>query len=208
MADAPAGASDGEPPSLLTLPRPLLAAILLLSGDGDAAALARCAAVCRDFRALVRAGGPWPQLTALRVVSPGGRCPFRLAARTGSLQRLAVLADSGVGGGDELLVLRDAPLHHVTLHGLVALSKATLLAVCAPSLETLDVSGCRADAEALAAVLDRCPKLHELSADNCPLGASVAPRVLCFAAHSRLAQTTAPAPRTPRSCCAGCAAAR
>jgi hypothetical protein len=169
-AAAPAGADAGEPPSLLALPRPLLAAVLLLSADGDAAGFVRCAAVCRDLRALVRGGGPWPQLTALLVASPGGRCPFSLAARAGSLQRLSVHADSGVGAGDELLVLRDAPLRQLELHGLVELSRATLLALCAPTLATLDIGKSRADAETLAAALDRCPKLRELSADSCAHG--------------------------------------
>ena len=169
-AAAPAGADAGEPPSLLALPRPLLAAVLLLSADGDLSGFARCAAVCRDLRALVRAGGPWPQLTALRVASPGGRCPFALTARAGSLQRLTVLADSGVGAGDEMLVLRDAPLRQLTLHGLEELSRGTLLALCAPTLASLDISRSRADAETLAAALDRCPKLRELSADSCAHG--------------------------------------
>ena len=169
-ADAAAPAPD-EPPSLLALPRPLLAAILLLAADGDASGLARAAAVCRDLRSLLRCGGPWPQLTALCVASPGGRCPFRLAARGGSLRRLTLLSDSGAGGGEELLALRDAPLSHVTLRGLPELSKAALLAVCAPTLEALDVSGCRVQAEALAAAVDSCPKLRELSADDCALGA-------------------------------------
>ena len=168
-AAAPAEAAAEEVPSLLTLPQSLLAAVLLLAGDGDAAALARNATVCRDFHALLR---PWTHLTALRVASPGGRCPFTLAARGGSLQRLTVLADSGVGGGGELAVLAHAPLRHVELHGLAELAKASLLAVCVPTLETLQLVRCRADAAALVAALERCPMLHDLVVDDCSLGAS------------------------------------
>jgi hypothetical protein len=199
-APAPAGAGADEPLSLLALPRPLLAAVLLLAGDGDAAALARAAAVCREFRKLVHGGGPWPQLTALRVASPGGRCPFSLAARCGSLQRLTVLPDSGVGGGDELALLAHAPLRHVALHGLVELSRASLLAVCASTLETLALQRCRADATALVAALDRCPKLHELAVDDCALGA-FASRRLSPGADARAPLQTAAhatAARTPR----------
>jgi hypothetical protein len=65
----------------------------------------------------------------------------------------------------------------VALHGLVELSKASLLAVCAPTLETLALHRCRADAGALVAALDRCPKLHELVVDDCALGACASRRL-------------------------------
>jgi hypothetical protein len=183
-AAAAAPAADDEVAAcatLASLPRQLLALVLLRACDGELAALVRCGAVCRDWRALVRSGGPWPAVASLRVAAPGGRCPFALAARAApQLRVLTVLPDSGVAEGGELRALCGAPLQALALRGLTALTPAPLLALCCASLTNLDISGSRVDAATLAAALALCPRLDALRADECPLGASFA-----FCCHSQ-----------------------